>query len=412
MALQGTIDTFALPDVLRLLASTRKTGCLRLEGSRGTGAVWVDIGAIVAGEASGAPEGGSMVDVLFEMLRYPDGGFQFEAGVEHDSPSEPRPVEPLLAEAEEALDDWRAIEAVVPSLAAWVTLAPELPDDEVTIDRASWKLVTAIGGGSRVAEIGDALGMTEIPVSRVVKELVELGLAVVDDRAPQPAPARFETVVHDEIEEPGRFEPVTVESEAEPVLPTMPSWEGVSAGSDFEPLTVDTPATAPEPARLEETPIPMEPVAAAPIVPDPFAPVAASAPVWRPIAATAPVSIPSTAPSAPAPAGASAGADDDGWPATDGAEHTPWTPSRDWDSDDDWPAGSAQPAPVDDVRPEEEDELARQLASLSPKAARAVAMAAQATTSRERDAALEEASRENDEPLNRGLLLRFLSGKN
>ena len=55
------------------------------------------------------------------------------------------------------------------------------------------------------------------------------------------------------------------------------------------------------------------------------------------------------------------------------------------------------------------DEVARQLASLSPKAARAVAAAAKASSSEERDAALAKASEDDDEPINRGLLLKFLS---
>ena len=35
VALQGTLDTFALPDVLRLLASTQKVGRLRVIGDGG-----------------------------------------------------------------------------------------------------------------------------------------------------------------------------------------------------------------------------------------------------------------------------------------------------------------------------------------------------------------------------------------
>src|SRR3954452_4303257 len=54
VALQGTLDTFALPDVLRLLASTKKTGRLHLTGNRGDGSVWVDTGDVVKVEASGA----------------------------------------------------------------------------------------------------------------------------------------------------------------------------------------------------------------------------------------------------------------------------------------------------------------------------------------------------------------------
>jgi hypothetical protein len=53
--------------------------------------------------------------------------------------------------------------------------------------------------------------------------------------------------------------------------------------------------------------------------------------------------------------------------------------------------------------------VAQQLASLSPKAAQAVAAASKATTVEERDAALDEADDDDDEPINRGLLLKFLS---
>jgi hypothetical protein len=59
--------------------------------------------------------------------------------------------------------------------------------------------------------------------------------------------------------------------------------------------------------------------------------------------------------------------------------------------------------------PAEADEVARQLASLSPKAARAVAAAARAETDEEREAALAEVTGDDDEPINRGLLLKFLS---
>src|SRR5215813_4464413 len=86
VALQGTLDTFALPDVLRLLASTRKTGRLRVSGNRGTGSVWVDAGGVVAAEAAGLPEAPAPVDVFFELLRYSDGSFTFEAGTTSPNP--------------------------------------------------------------------------------------------------------------------------------------------------------------------------------------------------------------------------------------------------------------------------------------------------------------------------------------
>jgi hypothetical protein len=64
---------------------------------------------------------------------------------------------------------------------------------------------------------------------------------------------------------------------------------------------------------------------------------------------------------------------------------------------------------VDDGNELEADEVAKQLASLSPRAAQAVAAAAQASTDEEREAALAQAADDDDEPINRGLLLKFLS---
>jgi hypothetical protein len=56
----------------------------------------------------------------------------------------------------------------------------------------------------------------------------------------------------------------------------------------------------------------------------------------------------------------------------------------------------------------DDEEVAKQLAMLSPRAAGAIRAAAEATTDEERDAALEIIEGE-EQPLNRGLLLKFLS---
>ncbi len=59
--------------------------------------------------------------------------------------------------------------------------------------------------------------------------------------------------------------------------------------------------------------------------------------------------------------------------------------------------------------PQADDEPMPELPNLTPQAARAIAAAAQAHTEAERDAALAMATGPNDEPLDRDLLLRFLS---
>lgn len=283
--LQGTLDTFALPDVLRLLASTSKTGRLSIDGSRGAGSIWIDGGHVVGAEVTTAAGPVGPTVVLFELLRFPDGSFSFEADERVDDAGAPAEVEPLLAEAEELLVEWQAIEAVVPSLDAWVDLAPELPKATVPVAAEQWKLVVAIGGGATVRSLGEAFEQGELAVSRSVKALVESGLATVTS------------------------------------LPVAPS--------------------APAPAPKAEKPKPAP----------------------KPAPAPAPV------------------------PELDEL------------------AALAEDAPVAGA-----PELARQLAQLGPEAARAVAAAASAETPEERDAALATIEGEVDgEPINRGLLLKFLS---
>src|SRR3954463_14797444 len=180
VALQGTLDTFALPDVLRLLASTKKTGRLVVSGARGNGSVWVDTGSVVGTEATGAGPDPDAVSVLFELLRFGgDGSFTFEAGTTTPDPASPRPVEPLLIDAERQLTEWREIEAVVPSMDAWVSLVAEIEGDDITVAVDRWKVIVAVGSGTSVTVVGHTLRLGELDVCRQVKELVEVGLARV-----------------------------------------------------------------------------------------------------------------------------------------------------------------------------------------------------------------------------------------
>jgi hypothetical protein len=315
VALQGTIETFALPDVLRLLASTKKSGELRLTGDRGAGQISVADGAIVGSQASGAPHAQGPVDVVFELLRFDSGEFVFEDGAPSGTDS-PSGVEPVLGDAETLLAEWRDIEKVVPSGAAWVSLASELPDDEVSVDRNRWKAIVAVGSGQTVDGLGRMLELGELPIARLVKELTEAKLVEIGD-----APAG-----------------------------------GVAAAPAPAPVEEPAPAPAPEPA-------------VAPVVEEPE------------------VEVPT-------------------FEAPPLVEEAPFDPSG---------LVVEEPAPVADetaeASPGEAAEIARQLANLSPKAARAVAAAAKATTEEEREAALAEVD-EGDDQINRDLLLKFLGTVN
>ena len=390
MALQGTLDTFALIDVFRLLASTNKTGRLRVSGDRGSGNVWFDGGGVVLAAAHNTKPSDAPVTVIFELLRQHEGTFVFEAEVTTPEAGAPSDVESLIREAEHLLIEWQEIEAVVPSVDVWVSLSPELPRPEVVVDGERWKVIVATGAGATVAEVGDHLGLGEIAVSKAVKEVVEIGLLTISSGAPAgtEAPRVGHLTVIEEIA------PFHVVDEApEPVYDPDPEPQ-----PQYEPEIQEH--YEPEPQQQYEP----EPVID--LVPEPLpAPEAApelSAPASTSGGGALGIDIPGYQDLAPA-VYIEKEPDQQVVPSTRAQNGTWAARVRAEDAAQHEAAQHEIAEPIEDIDPMLE------LPNLTPQAARAIAAAAQASTDAERDAALAMATGPDDEPLDRDLLLRFLS---
>lgn len=247
MALSGTLETFSLPDVLRLLSSTKKTGLLALDGDRGRGRVWVRDGAIVAADADRAVED-AVEGVAFELLRFVDARFDFDSGAEPAGEREPRTVDEVLAVAEARLAEWREIETVVPSLDVWVHMVAEL-DDERTIAPAQWRVLAQVGTGASGHAVADRLEQGEYDVCRQLRDLVEGGLVELAD-APTEAVVDAPVTAFATVEAPTFVEPA-LDPEAVSSLGTdLASF--VAVGTVEEPYTVGAPETVQEPVVESE----------------------------------------------------------------------------------------------------------------------------------------------------------------
>ena len=280
MALQGTLDTFSLPDVLRLLATTSKTGRLRIEGDRGQGSVWLSDGGVVDADADRTLDGTPVDEVVFELLRFESGNFAFDGDDTAADASRPEDVEALLRRANDLLGEWTELEAVVPSLEHEVTLAGDLSADEVTISADSWQSLVAVSSGRTVGELATTLGLTELGVSRAVRDLVELGVVDVglSDR-PRAAAVPAAAVVAAPRDDRVRRSAVRPDVEtAVPEIPDPPSDQRQRAGwlSGERTGEIPTPVTdpGPLPARNGDSRVIDEPVtpAAPPVAPQPAPP--------------------------------------------------------------------------------------------------------------------------------------------
>jgi hypothetical protein len=354
------LDTFALPDVLRLLATTRKTGRLRVNGDRGSGSLWVEEGQLAASEliVPGATDD-SLINTLFHLLRFKRGSFTFDAGAMAPAGATPNEIEPLLDEAETMLVEWRSIEAVVPSVDAWLTLKPELSGSMVKIDNERWRLIAAIGGGRTVGGVGEALGLDELPTLRGVKEIVELGLVAVGERAPV---------------------------DASPGSSLAPIADDAATSTSSSGMIAVTPVGDPD--SRSQWDMPRESNGQAGLQPA-FQDWDEPTTEWdEPSAGFSLQGHDMAGPSSSEMTGlGEAGLSDE---RVEGEPYAERVRARTPEAELDDPA-----------------EIARQLANLSPRAAKAVAAAAKAQTPEEREAALAAIEAEDD-TVNRGLLLKFL----
>ena len=254
MSLQGSLETFALPDVLVLLSSTKKDGELRVVSGKVDGRIWLEKGQMVHANVGGRET--PFVDAVFELLRLDAGTFNFEADSDAPRRSEPHMIDLVLADAQVRLGEWNEIAKVVPHLDAVVDMAAEAPEDEVVVTRDHWSLLRRVAGGRSVLELMEDLGRTEFDTCRTVKELVDAKLASIDvDAKPRAkaaaAPAKVEAPT-----------PVAEEAKPEPkaaVVKDEPKAEAAAAAKDeveldAKPAKLDPSERSAASAKADEKP--------------------------------------------------------------------------------------------------------------------------------------------------------------
>lgn len=185
--LQGTFETLSLPELLGLLASSRKTGALWLEAGPATAAVYVDGGrccAAQSGDLTGAVSDAPallsrLVEICFAAARTEDGSFRFGGEAPPWTCDETVDLDVAIDELGRLLDEWREIQAIVPSLDCRLKLTDELGSDKLVVDRDRWRLLVAIDGRRTVRELVRKLSLPVLDVCHAVVALVEAGAASV-----------------------------------------------------------------------------------------------------------------------------------------------------------------------------------------------------------------------------------------
>ena len=277
MSLRGTLDTLAVPDLLTLLAATKRSGELVVRDHGFEGRVWLAEGGLVKADV---PDSADLVDAVFMLLRLEAGDFSFEADAGPFPPSEATSMQEVLSEAEVRLTEWLALDTAVPNLAVRFRLVPDPVGATVTITAGEWRVLAALAEGNNLRGAMEALGLNELDARRAVKKLLDTGLlAKAAEHAPPPpirepdlpGPAPEALVPEPDLPEPAPPEPlppaVVPEPAPEPDL-TGPAPEALVPEPDLPEPAPPQPEPEPEPAAVVPEPAPPQPEPAA-VVPEP-----------------------------------------------------------------------------------------------------------------------------------------------
>jgi hypothetical protein len=232
MSLTGALEAFPLPEVLRLLARSQKSGTLRIDGADLQGRIYLSDGSLtyattrreedMADDLVGAGLIDSqdwvlverrekdvvdvlnehatkeqltalladqIADVIFRLMRRTDGDFEFSesvgprynTGVSID-------IDACIVEAEQRNIQWAEIEQVIPAITFHLRMVPDLADrNDVSLPAATWRILAALHGEGSIEEVARRLGMTDFAVGQVMAELTRDDLLEIVDMPPPAA---------------------------------------------------------------------------------------------------------------------------------------------------------------------------------------------------------------------------------
>lgn len=219
-SLNGALDSFPLPDVLRFVAHEGHTGVLRIETGGMTGRVFFVAGRITYATTRGEdgsleellasrpvdearerrgrnPQGRfprplgelvrqQIVEVLVRLGQSADGRFWFVADVRTrahgDGPGWEHDVDEILGAADQRALEWKTLDPIVRD-GKQFCLRPRLLENaaEVVIGRRAWEYLAAVGAGGSAEQIAERLGTFEFSAATMLAELVRAGLVVPAD---------------------------------------------------------------------------------------------------------------------------------------------------------------------------------------------------------------------------------------
>ena len=188
--MQGTLDDFALPDIIQLISLSKKTGAVHIQGGEesGSGRIYFNMGKVVSAQLDELPT----LEAFFSFFTFSSGTFQF---VDNEAPPPgeliTRSNELLIMEGIGRAEEWTRLRARIPSRDSSLELVadPAAQSRDINLKPEEWRVLTLVGSPGRdtLRTIRQRTGFTELQTARILYQLIGVGLLAVQATAPPAA---------------------------------------------------------------------------------------------------------------------------------------------------------------------------------------------------------------------------------
>jgi hypothetical protein len=179
-ALAGDLQEFPLTDIIQLVDLSKKTGCVDIEGHRGskvfTGRIYFRDGKIIGAEMPGH----TPLDAVYTFFTVTEGPFSFRDNVVLEEQTITVSNEVIIMEGIMRQDAWqdREDEDEGPTLTMVPRLVPNPTSgsSDINLQAEEWRVLTMVNGKNTVAQIAQRSGLGEGRTREIIGELLSSGL--------------------------------------------------------------------------------------------------------------------------------------------------------------------------------------------------------------------------------------------
>jgi hypothetical protein len=178
--LNGSLESFALADVLRFVAGSGATGRVEVEREEVTGELMMDRGRFVAARLADDEAPSTADETLDVAVLLFDGTAGTFAVVDEDWTGGPLNLDAdeLVVAVEKRREEWAEVVSVLGSLDDPLTLMADLPDgmESITISAKQWRLLSLVDGVRSVQDIARDGAASVYSAAAALAELAGKGM--------------------------------------------------------------------------------------------------------------------------------------------------------------------------------------------------------------------------------------------